>query len=86
MLGVSRRLLTSLRNPLDALQVEQGGFLEYPLLRQIYQPGRILGISYPPPDITNISWIFAYLANISFIYTFRIICLDIHRIFLYSSL
>ena len=42
-------------------------------------------LSYLPPDITNISWIFAYLANISFIYTFRIICLDIHRIFLYSA-
>ena len=41
-----------------------------------------IGISYPPPDITNISRIFAYLANIPFIYTFRIICLDIQQIFL----
>ena len=46
VLGVSRRLLTSLRNPLDALQVEQGGRARpRRAIRQIYQAGPIL--EYP---------------------------------------
>ena len=56
VLGVSRRLLTSRRNPLDALQVERGGRARpRRLLRQIYQAGRMLGIFYLPPDITWIT-------------------------------